>query len=168
MAGAQPITLRPAVDGDRFLIRRWLGEPHVIAWWGSRASAEAAIAVASESVSAIRCVIEAAGQPIGYAQAVDVGIWGTPPIDALPAGSFEAAMFIGSSAHRGKGYGAIALTQLRDEVFATTLAPSLGIKVSIKNERAVRVIEKAGFLWRAVIQDPLIGPVWLLRKDRYR
>jgi aminoglycoside 6'-N-acetyltransferase len=160
------ISLRDATSSDRFIIRRWLTKPHVIAWWGSKASAEAEIAIAMDSPSALCRIIEVDGMPIGYAHAIDIGVWGSARPAELPAGSFDVDIFIGSLAHRGKGYGATALTMLRDEVFESTLAVTLGLIVSIKNEAAVRMIENAGFRWRAVIQDPGLGAAWLLVADR--
>jgi aminoglycoside 6'-N-acetyltransferase len=161
-----PVRLRAVTPGDRFLVRRWLAMPHVAAWWGSRGAAEASLSVAFESPSALSRIIQRDGAPIGYVQALDAGLSGRAARDALPPGSFDADVFIAVEADRGSGHGAAALALIRDEVFATTLAPAVGIVVSIRNERAVRSIEAAGFRWRAVLQDALIGPAWLLVADR--
>lgn len=157
---AYPIVLRDITEGDRFRLRRWLSEPHVIAWWGSRAAADAAVAMAATSPTAVVRVIERGGEAIGYTHALDL-------VDRrLPAGTWHADVFIGAAMLRGHGLGAQALVSLRNELFATTLASGLALRVSIRNERAVRAIERAGFRWHAVVPDALLGPCWVLVASR--
>ena len=154
------LQLRGLTEGDRFRVRRWLSEPHVIQWWGSRAAADAAIAMAEASHTALARMIELNGEAIGYAHALDL-------TDAhLPAAVWQADVFIGAAPHRGQGIGALALAALRDELFAATLAQGLAVRVSIRNERAVRAIERAGFKWHVVISDSQLGPCWLLLAAR--
>ncbi len=165
---ACPITLRPATPGDRFLIRRWLGEPEVEAAWGNRASAEAEIALAMESPSALCRVIESGGEAIGYGHAVDAGVWGDPLPPELPAGCWDVDLFVASAAHREGDCERQALRELSDEVFGTTLAVACCHFVSVRNEGAVRASERAGFRWLRIWQDPIFGPCWVLLKDRPR
>jgi aminoglycoside 6'-N-acetyltransferase len=47
-------------------------------------------------------------------------------------------------------------------VFATTLAVAVCVFPSVKNERAVRAYEKAGFRWQRVWHDPQTGPAWFM------
>lgn len=150
------LLVRPINEGDRFRVRRWLGEPHVIQWWGSRSAAEASVALAAESPSALVRIIEREGEAIGYAHALDLAD------KRLPPAVWQADAFIGAALHRGQGLGAMALGLLRDEVFATTLAVGLVVRVSIRNERAVRAIERVGFKWHSVTPDAQLGPCWLL------
>ena len=43
------------------------------------------------------------------------------------------------------------------------------IALSVRQENpAVRLYERAGFRWLRIWQDPLIGPAWLLLKERPR
>jgi RimJ/RimL family protein N-acetyltransferase len=137
-----------------------MGEPHVIQWWGSRAAADAAMAMAAQSETAVTRIVEVGGEAVGYAQAMDVAD------DALPAGAWLADVFIGDEAARGKGYGAEALRLLCRAVFGATLASALAVKVAIANERQVREIEKAGFQWRGVVRDASLGRCWLLVAER--
>ena len=146
-AAAPAVTLRPATPGDRFLIRRWLADPEIETWWGSRASAEAEIALAMDSPSALCRVIEDAGQPVGYAHAVDAGLWGEALPDEVPPGCWDLDIFIGQASHRGRGAGQRAIALLADEVFSTTLAVACCIFTSVKNEAAVRAYEQSGFRW---------------------
>lgn len=160
------ITLRDFKSGDRFLLNRWLGSADVVAWFGSRGAADAEIALAQSSPSSLLRIICADAAPIGYAQAFDVGLGGAPTNAAVPAGSYEADVFIGSDLHRGLGHGATGLALLAADVFSTTFALAVTIQVPIRRETAVRRIERAGFSWRAVLHDALLGPVWIMGMDR--
>ena len=132
----------------------------MIQWWGSRAAADAAMAMAAQSETAVTRIIEVGGEAVGYAQAMDLAD------DVLPAGAWQADVFIGDEAARGKGYGAEALRLMRGEVFGATLASALAVKVAIANERQVREIEKAGFVWRGLVSDASLGRCWLLVAER--
>jgi aminoglycoside 6'-N-acetyltransferase len=163
---AAGVGLRPATAKDHSLIRQWLGEPHVEAWWGNRASAEAELSLALASRSAICRVIEVEGVAIGYAHAVDTGLWGGALPADLPPGTWDADLFFGTASHRGRGIGASALRLLKDEVFSTTLAVGLCLFVSVRNEQAVRAYERAGFHWQRIWNDPANGPCWILFAER--
>jgi RimJ/RimL family protein N-acetyltransferase len=159
------ITMRVAEEGDRFLIRRWLAQDDVQAWWGSRASAEAEIAVALSSMSSLCRMILKDGTPIGYAHAVDASTWGAAAAE-IPSGAYDIDLFVADAASRGQGAGRAALDLLTAEVFATTFAVACSVVVSIRNEKAVRAFEHAGFSWVSVFQDPLSGPSWVMLKPR--
>ena len=169
MAAIAPaVTLRPATPGNRFMVRRWLADPQIEAWWGNRASAEAEIALAMESPSALCRIIEDAGQPIGYAHAVDAGLWGEMLPDDIPPGCWDLDIFVGSASHRSQGAGRQAIELLAHEVFTTTLALACCIVTSVRNEAAMRTYELAGFRWTSVWNDPASGPSWVLLKERPR
>jgi len=160
------LTLRPAMPEDRFLIRRWLADAEIQTWWGSAASAEAGITLAMGSATALPRIIECDGRPIGYAHAVEIGVWAEERPEELPAGTWDIDLFVASAEHRGKGLGHSALSLLTEEVFATTLAVACAGVVSIRNEAAVRSYERAGFRWLRIWHDPLLGPSWLMLKER--
>jgi aminoglycoside 6'-N-acetyltransferase len=160
------ISLRPATPEDRFLIRRWLADPEVQTWWGNAASAEAGITLAMDSATALPRIILCGGTPIGYAHAVEIGVWAEERPAELPPGTWDVDLFIASAAHRGKGLGHAALGLLTEEVFATTLAVACSAVVSVRNEAAVRAYERAGFRWQRIWPDPLFGPCWLMLKER--
>ena len=84
-------------------------------------------------------------EPIGYAHAVDVGLWGGARPQEIEPGTWDVDLFIGSEQHRSRGLGGVALGRLVEEVFATTLAVACCGLVSIRNEAAVRAYERAGF-----------------------
>jgi Acetyltransferase (GNAT) domain len=157
------IRLRPATAEDGFLLRRWLKDPAIEACAGSRASAEAEIALARLSATALSRIVSWQARPIGYAQALEVGLRaGAQPPD-VPAGTWDTQFWI-VPAHPRVLAAIPAL--LAAEVFATTLAVACCSLVSIRQERMVRAYEQAGFRWRRIWNDPLFGPAWLMLKER--
>ncbi|HJZ30235.1 MAG TPA: hypothetical protein VKF35_03980 [Hyphomicrobiaceae bacterium] len=162
-----PIGLRPVTEQDGFLIRRWLREASARAGLGNRASAEAEIALARMSASALcRIVTAERGLPIGYAQAVEVGLSaGLKPPEMLP-GTWDLQFMLAASGRRAALAAVPAV--LAAEVFATTLAVACCGLISIRQETVVRAYERAGFRWRRIWNDPLFGPAWLMLKERPR
>ena len=162
-----PISLRAATPEDRFLIRRWLSDPEVQDWWGTAASAEAEITLALASAAAAPRIIESDGVAIGYAHAVEAGLRAAePPPEGVPAGSWNVDYFVAPAGIDAGEIGGIVLALLTEEVFATTLAVACSGLASIRNEAAARAYERAGFRWLQVLQDPLLGPSWLMLKER--
>ena len=164
--GQHDVTLRPATAEDRFRIRRWLAEPEVEAGWGNAASAEAEINLAMGSEAAICRIIECDGAPIGYAHALEIGLLGDERPAELPAGTWHVNVLIATRQRRDLSLESAALALLTAEVFSTTLAVACAALVSIRNEAAVRAYERAGFRWQRIAHDRLLGPSWLMRKER--
>jgi RimJ/RimL family protein N-acetyltransferase len=162
------ITLRPATPEDRFRIRRWLAEPEVQAAWGNAGSAEAEINLAMGSEAALCRIVECEGVAVGYAHALEIGLFGDErPVDLVP-GTWHVNLLIAAPEHRGAEMESAALAVLTDEVFAATLAVACAGVVSIRNEAAVRTYERVGFRWRRIWDDRLLGPAWLMLKERPR
>lgn len=162
------VTLSVAGNGDRERIRRWLEQPEVLAFWGSAAAAEAEVSLALGNSGAVCRLIVADGQAVGYAHALDCVLIGGDHAAALAVGTWDCAVFIASSAHRGQGLGGIALRSLVAEVFASTLALACVIRVPVRSEMAVRAVEAAGFQWVRIEGDAALGPVWVMRAERPR
>jgi aminoglycoside 6'-N-acetyltransferase len=160
------VRLRPAQRRDWDLIRGWLARPDIEAWWGPRSATEAEVNIALGSSHALSRIIEANGEPVGYAHAVDATMWGEELPEDLAPGTWDLDLFIASEEHRGRGVGQTALAQLKDEVFTTTLATAVCVFPSIRNERAVRAYEKAGFRWKRIWNDPHTGPAWFMVAER--
>jgi RimJ/RimL family protein N-acetyltransferase len=148
MQHAAAVRLRPAGRSDWDLIRGWLARDDIQDWWGPPSATEAEV--------------------VGYAHAVDATLWGESlPLD-LEAGTWDLDLFIASEEHRGRGVGQTALALLKEEVFASTLAVAVCVFPSVRNERAVRAYEKAGFYWKRIWNDPHAGPSWFMVAERPR
>ncbi|MGD9806715.1 MAG: GNAT family N-acetyltransferase [Hyphomicrobiaceae bacterium] len=163
---AAVVCLRPLTRADRAVIRSWLADGTVRAWWGPPAAVEAEIAIATESTSAVCRMIEVDGTAVGYAHAFDTGLMETHSTGRPEPGMWQCAFFVGSEAHRGLGIGAVALDLLANEVFSTTLAIGCETRIPVRNEVAVREIEAKRFRWRHIESDAALGPVWIMRRDR--
>ena len=165
---SETVRLRPARRADWDLIRGWLARPDIEAWWGPRNATEAEVNIALNSGHALCRIIEAGGVAVGYAHAVDATMWGDELPQDLAPGTWDLDLFIASEEHRGHGVGQTALSQLKDEVFGTTLATAVCVFPSIRNERAVRAYERAGFRWQRIWNDPHMGPSWFMLAERPR
>ena len=167
---AQIVSLRAAGTRDWSTIDAWLKRPDIQSWWGSHASAQAAVLSALRTDMGLCSLIEVDGEPVGYAQALDADVldgatFKGAPLD-LERGLFRVEAFIGAPKFRGSGVGQQALRLVAEEVFATTLVLGLIAIVALRHEGAVRAYEKAGFQWVRVIDDALLGPCWIMRFDR--
>lgn len=160
------IALEPLGPGDRGRVMQWLTQPEVHAFWGSPATAEAEVSLALQAPGAVCRMVAAGGSAIGYAHALDCVLLGGDHAAALPAGTWDCAVFIASAAHRGRGIGAQALRLLVEEVFGATLALACVIRVPVRSEAAVRAVEAAGFGWMRIAGDAALGPVWVMRAER--
>ena len=168
MPESAAIRLRPAGRPDWDLIRSWLARADIQDWWGPLAATEAEINMALSSAHALCRIIETDGEPVGYAHAVDATLWGESLPQDLEPGTWDLDLFIASEEHRGRGVGQTALALLKDEVFTSTLAVAVCVFPSVKNERAVRAYEKAGFQWKRIWIDPHSGPSWFMVAERHR
>ena len=162
------VSLRPAVRADWDLIRGWLVRPDIQERWGALSATEAEVNVALGSDHALCRIIIVDGEPVGYAHAVDATLWGAELPQDLEPGTWDLDLFIASEEHRGKGVGQAALAQLKNEVFASTLALAVCVFPSIRNERAVRAYERAGFRWKRIWNDPQAGHSWFMVAERPR
>ena len=160
------VRLRPALRSDWDMIRGWLARSDIEAWWGPRSATEAEVRIALGAGHALCRIILSSGAPVGYAHAIDAMAWGDELPDDLVPGTWDLDLFIASEEHRGKGVGQAALAQLKGEVFSTTLAAAVCVFPSIRNERAVRAYERAGFRWQRIWNDPHMGPSWFMIAER--
>jgi Acetyltransferase (GNAT) domain len=157
------VRLRPATGEDGFLLRRWLSDPATQACSGNRASAEAEIALARLSETALRRIVTCEARPIGYALAMEPAAAAGAQAAEVPPGTWETQLWIAPSR---AGVLAAIPALLAAEVFATTLAIACSGLISIRQEMMVRAYERAGFRWRRIWHDPLFGPAWLMLKER--
>lgn len=161
------IALSPVEPTDWDRVRAWLQQTEIQAWWGGLAAAEAEIAIAAESPSAICRLIRADGVPVGYGHALDADIVRGGTNDRLPVGTYMVSLFIADPAHRQRGAGETALAELTAEVFASTLAPAAATLVPVRYETAVRAAERASYKWIGISDDGGASKrSWLMVRER--
>ncbi len=136
---------RPVEERDFPLLRRWLGEPHVAAWWGEDAEASLAeIREGMESVSTEPLIVEWKGKPLAYLQSYDPHLEDDHPYADQPFGTLGLDLTVGPPELVGKGHGPAILDQFAETLFDEG-APRLVIDPDPGNLRAIRAYEKAGF-----------------------
>ena len=119
-----------------------------------------------DSEAALARVIELAGEAVGYAQAVEIGLWSQERPEGLAPGTWDIDLFVGEESQRGRGLEGAALKLLSEEVFTTTLAVACCAVVPVSNEAGVRACERAGFHWQRIWNERLLGPSWVMLKER--
>lgn len=159
------IELRPATPEDRFRIRRWLTDPEQQVRWGNAASAEAEINLAAASESALCRIVMCGGESVGYAHAFDYSLLGDGQSADLPPGTWYLNLLL-TAEQRARELEPMALALITGEVFATTLAVACAGLVSIRSETVARTYERAGFRWKQVLHDRMLGPSWLMVMER--
>lgn len=156
---------RIAADGD-LVIRRlrdhpddyhrivaWRNSPHVREWWDpddprlTRAAAVAELGPGAGDDSTTSCIIELAGQPVGFVQFYP---WDVEQAYlegrglSLPRGSWGLDIFIGEPGLVGKGIGSRTVRLLCDHLFAEQGAPAVALITEAGNTRAQAAYLRAG------------------------
>jgi aminoglycoside 6'-N-acetyltransferase len=138
-------------------LRDWLCQPHVVGWWGDPFLAlESSLQCSPESCA----VIVADGTPVGYLS------WKVLPQDELenaglvdlPAGLVDIDILIGEPELIGCGIGPKTLCILLSRLRLDPVVSVAGVGTSVRNKRAVRAFEKAGFRLFREFQDTQFGP----------
>ena len=135
---------RPMTRDDFPLIRRWLAEPHVRAFWGAP---EKEIALLEEDMAKAPVdhrIVSHAGRPFAFIQDYPAHHWPMPHYAPFPEGSRAIDTFIGEPAMLGQGHASGYLRQ-RAEALLAQGYPAVVIDPSPKNERALRAYRRAGF-----------------------
>ncbi len=164
---ASDCRLRDVTLVDRPMIWRWLRQPDVASWWGNAPSGVATVSTALASSTAICRIIERQGaEPIGYVQALDCGALGALASTSLMPGAWQCDAFIAVAGARGKSYGRSAVDLVVREVFSSSLALTCTVMLPIRREQTARAYESIGFHWVRIVDDALLGPCWLMQRDR--
>lgn len=154
----------PLTEADLPLVRRWLLEPHVSRWWAdppreTYPDDELDVyrsRILGDSDPTLLFAIRHQGRPIGFIQSYLIG-GDAAYADALaldaPAAGID--LFIGEPDDVGKGHGPKAIRAfIRDIVFPTYGVDECVIGPSVKNARAIRAYEKAGFRFLKDVHVP--------------
>ena len=162
------------------LLLAWRAEPHVSEWWDTDdppLTYERAVAEYLEDLeprgNTIPCIIEVSGRPAGYVQFYAWAAFaGEAKQMGMPAdeGAWGLDILIGDPSLIGKGVGSRAVDLVCRYLLDTRQAHSVALCTAIRNTRAQRAYEKAGFVKvrRVLDTDTRDGariPSWLLVRD---
>ncbi|HTZ08295.1 MAG TPA: GNAT family N-acetyltransferase [Acidimicrobiales bacterium] len=169
------VVFRPLARTDFARLARWLGEPHVAAFWrepASPAAVEAAYGPLVDGADPTEAfVVELDGHPVGYVQRYRIADY---PDWAALVGAEAAGIdyLLGDPARVGRGLGPRVVAAFTRSTLARY--PDLGavtVAVAQDNRRSWRALEKAGFtrVFAGVLDsgDPSdAGPAYLYVRRR--
>jgi aminoglycoside 6'-N-acetyltransferase len=134
------------------MVRRWLGTPEVVRWWGDPDQQFEVVRGDLDHPDMDQFIVAADGQPFGYIQCYRLSAWNCG-FGAHPAESRGIDQFIGEPDMIGCGHGARFIRQFVDALFSTG-TPRVLTDPDPANGRAVRAYEKAGFERDRMIDTP--------------
>ncbi|MEM9551774.1 MAG: GNAT family N-acetyltransferase [Pseudomonadota bacterium] len=136
----------PLRQDDLDLLRRWLTEPHVAAFWGP---VEDEIASLREHLDRDLDVIALHlvtldGQPFAFVQSYPTYYWPSPQYADLPAGAQAIDTFLGDPAFLGQGHGS-GYIRARAVQLVAEGASLVAVDPAPGNARAIAAYRRAGF-----------------------
>ncbi|MEZ5754071.1 MAG: GNAT family N-acetyltransferase [Paracoccaceae bacterium] len=134
---------------DYPLMRGWLAQPHVRAWWGDPEEEIALIDSDLEQGPTDMRLVALEGQPFAYVQDYPAHHWPMPHYADFPDGTRAVDTFLGDPGFLGQGHAARYLRQRCGDLLAQG-ATAIVIDPSPDNERAVRAYRRAGFTPRGL------------------
>ncbi len=138
-------SFRPVQPSDLPMLQRWLHTPEVKLWWGDPMEQIALLEGDLNEPLMVMRIVSFNGSPFGYAQDYDIGSWPQPHFADLPLGTRAIDAFIGEPDMLGRGHGAAFLRVLAERLIDEG-APLVAIDPDLRNARARRAYENAGFV----------------------
>jgi aminoglycoside 6'-N-acetyltransferase len=140
---------RPMSARELALVRAWQMAPHVQDWWD-----DDPITLAAEDEPGTDQYIVAVGeQPFAYLQCYLQSAHPDNGLGVHPAGTRGIDQFIGPAEMVGRGHGSAFIRAFADGLLAAGV-PRVITDPSLRNARAIRAYEKAGFRRDAVVDTP--------------
>lgn len=145
MPQPEPYSFPRLTRADYPLLRGWLSQPHVRAWWGDPDDEIALIDEDIDKGPTDMRLVALAGQPFAYVQDYPAHHWPLPQYAAFPPGTRAVDTFLGDPAYLGRGHAARYLRQRCAEIMAEGAA-TVVIDPDPANDRAIRAYRRAGFI----------------------
>ena len=155
-------TFRPMSRDDLRLIRRWLGTPEVVRWWGRPDEQYALVSGDLDHPDMDQFIVALDGDPIGYIQCYALSTW-NQGFGTLPAKTRGIDQFIGVPDMIGRGHGSGFIRQFVDRVLNLGI-PRVVTDPDPGNARAVRAYARAGFQGDRIVDTP-DGPALLMVRN---
>ncbi|NBE07966.1 GNAT family N-acetyltransferase [Paragemmobacter ruber] len=149
---------------DYPLLRGWLAQPHVRAWWGDPDEEIALIEEDIDTGPTDMRLVALGGHPFAYVQDYPAHHWPMPHYADFPQGTRAVDTFLGDPAWLGRGH---APRYLRQRAVALLAAGATAVVIdpSPDNERAVRAYRRAGFVPRGIAPCEDGDPVVVMEYD---
>lgn len=134
----------PLTRADYPLMRGWLAQPHVRAWWGDPDDEIAMIDSDIDIGPTDMRLVTYGGVPFAYVQDYPAHHWPMPHYADFPEGTRAMDTFLGEPSMLGQGHAARYL-RARAEALLAQGAPAVVMDPSPDNVAAVRAYRAAGF-----------------------
>lgn len=128
---------------DLPLVRHWLGEPHVVRWWGEPDQQFDLVKSDLDEPSMDQFIVARDARPFGYLQCYDPASRDNC-LGPQPAGTRGIDQFIGEADMLDCGHGSLFIRSFVDRLL-TSRTPRVVTDPDPTNARAIRAYEKAGF-----------------------
>ena len=151
----------PLTRADYPLMRHWLAQPHVRAWWGWPEVELKMIERELDAGIVDMRIVHHDDTPFAYVQDYPAQHWPMPHYADLPTGARAIDTFLGDPAYLGQGH-AQRYLRARATALCEAGAPMVVVDPSPDNERAVRAYRRAGFLGDEIRPSEDGDPVLIL------
>jgi aminoglycoside 6'-N-acetyltransferase len=156
-------SFRPAAQADLPMLQVWLRSPETARWWGEPGARLDLLREDLSEPKMVMRIVSFQDVPFAYAQDYDVASWPQQHFAGLPAGTRAIDAFIGEPMMIGRGHGSRFL-RVRAQRLLDEGAPLVAIDPDVRNLRAQRAYEKAGFQRQSVVTTRE-GPAVLMLFD---
>ena len=154
---------RAMIAADLPLIRDWLAQPHVAAWWGDPGEQYALINDDLGHPAMKQFIVTADDLSFAYLQCYDPAAWPEGGLGTQPAGTRGIDQFIGDPTMVERGHGSAFIRAFVDRLLNNG-APRAVTDPDSNNARAIRAYEKAGFQRQRLV-DTCDGPALLMVRN---
>ncbi len=144
---------RPMSEADLPLVKRWLGEPHVMQWWGDTYEQFEIVSGDLEVEAMDQFIVATDDRPFGYLQCYNPEVWPDNGLGVHPNGTWGIDQFIGELDLVDRGHGSAFIRRFIDRLFAAG-ASRVITDPDPANARAIRAYEKAGFRRDRLVETP--------------
>ncbi len=135
---------RPMSETDLPLVKRWLGEPHVMQWWGDTYEQFEIVSGDLEVEAMDQFIVATDDRPFGYLQCYNPEVWPDNGLGVHPNGTtWGIDQFIGELDLVDRGHGSAFIRRFIDRLFAAG-ASRVITDPDPANARAIRAYENAG------------------------
>ena len=152
---------RKLTRADYPMVRGWLKQPHVAAWWGNAKTELALFDRDLDGGATDMRIVELNGHPFAYVQDYDAHDPEMPHYADLPREARGLDTFLGDPAYLGQGHGTRYLAQRARQLLEAG-APMVAVDPSPRNTRAIAAYGRAGFRPRTVAADAAGVPVQVM------